>query len=194
MLHACKTRRVQALILALMRYHRDSIDVGAVVRRPARSDPRPELPARIAPPPPPLPQPARITRELEPPSIASEAPRNGSPVEVILVKSGFKQVATRVAEILYVEAARNYVRIHQENGTVLKTRVPIERLAQHLGTERFLRIHRGRLVNMERIRSVRSLAGGRLQLTLSNGSTIIVARDRRRVVLARISSAGERRA
>jgi len=41
---------------------------------------------------------------------------------------------------------------------------------------------------------VRPLTGGRLQLTLSNGSSIIVARDRRRVVLAQISSAGQRRA
>jgi hypothetical protein len=47
---------------------------------------------------------------------------------------------------------------------------------------------------MERIRSVRSLTGGRLQLTMSEGSTTIVARDRRRAVLARISSAAERRA
>jgi len=126
--------------------------------------------------------------------MAPEASGHGSPVEVILVKSGFKQVAMRVPDILYVESARNYVRIHQDNGPILKTRVPIERLAQHLGTERFLRIHRGRLVNMERIRSVRSLAGGRLQLTLTNGATIIVARDRRRFVLGRISAAGERRA
>jgi hypothetical protein len=47
---------------------------------------------------------------------------------------------------------------------------------------------------MERIRSVRSLAGGRLQLTMSEGSTTVVARDRRRAVIARISSAAERRA
>jgi len=130
--------------------------------------------------------------ELEPPSIASEASGNG-PSEVILVKSGFRQVAVRVGEILFVEAARNYVRIHLETGAVLKSRVPIDRLAQHLGSQRFLRIHRGRLVNMERIRSVRSLVGGRLQVTLSQGATIIVARDRRRAVLAEIGSAGERR-
>jgi two-component system LytT family response regulator len=139
-------------------------------------------------------QPARFARELVPPSITVPVSGTGSLGEVILVKSGFRQVATRVPEIVYVEAARNYVRIHQENGTVVKTRVPIDRLAQHLGTERFLRIHRGRLVNMERIRSVRSLTGGRLQLTMSEGSTTIVARDRRRAVLARISSAAERRA
>jgi DNA-binding LytR/AlgR family response regulator len=189
MLHGCKTRRVHTLILRLMSYRRDSFDIGPVVRQPARSDPRTELPGRIAS----LPQPLRIARELAPPSVASDTQGSGSPSEVILVKSGFKQVATRVSEIVYVEAARNYVRIHQENGAVFKTRVPIERLAQRLGG-RFLRIHRGRLVNIERIRSVRSLVGGRLQLALSEGSTIIVARDRRRVVLAQISSAGERRA
>lgn len=185
---ACKTRRAHVLILRPMSYRRESIDVRTVVSQPARSDLRTELPGRIPP------QPVRVARELAPPSFASDTSGHGSPVEVILVKSGFKQVATRVADILYVESARNYVRIHQENGPVLKTRVPIERFAQHLGTERFIRIHRGRLVNMERIRSVRPLAGGRLQLMLSNGSTIIVARDRRRVVLAQISSAGQRRA
>jgi len=188
-LHGCKTCRVHVLIVRPMSYRRDSLDTQPVIRQPAPSDPRPELLGRIAS----MSQPARFGRELGPPSIAVPVSGTGSPGEVILVKSGFRQVATRVPEIVYVEAARNYVRIHQENGTVVKTRVPIDRLAQHLGTERFLRIHRGRLVNMERIRSVRSLTGGRLQLTMSEGSTTIVARVRRRAVLARISSAAERR-
>ena len=188
-LHRCKTCRVRVIIVRPMSYRRDSIDT-PVIRQPANSDPRPELLGRIAP----MSQPARFTRELAPPSITLPTPAAGSPAEVILIKSGFRQIAMRVPEIVYVEAARNYVRIHQENGPVLKTRVPIDRLAQHLGTERFLRIHRGRLVNMERIRSVRSLAGGRLQLTMSEGSTTVVARDRRRAVIARISSAAERTA
>jgi DNA-binding LytR/AlgR family response regulator len=173
-----------------MSYRRDSLDTQPVIRQPAPSDPRPEPLGRFGS----MSQPARFARDLAPPSIAFPVSATGSPGELILVKSGFRQVATRVPEIVYVEAARNYVRIHQENGTVVKTRVPIDRLAEHLGTERFLRIHRGRLVNMERIRSVRSLSGGRLQLTMSEGSTTIVARDRRRAVLARISSAAERRA
>ena len=113
--------------------------------------------------------------------------------EVVLVKSGFRQVAVRVREIVFVDAARNYVRLHLESGTVLKSRVPIDRLARHLGTERFLRIHRGRLVNVERIRAVSPLTGGRLRLTLLDGATIVVARDRRRVVLAEITARGARR-
>ncbi len=105
---------------------------------------------------------------------------------MILVKTALKQVAVRLSEVTFVEAARNYVRIHLESGVVLKSRVPISRLARHLGPDRFLRIHRGRLVNIDRVRSVTSLAGGRLALALSDGSRIIVARDRRRRVLAEL--------
>jgi len=122
---------------------------------------------------------------------ANESTGNAAP-EVILAKVGFRQIAIRVQEILYVEAARNYVRVYLENGNVLKSRVPIDRLAQHLGTDRFLRIHRGRLVNTSRIRGVTPLVGGRLQLTLNQGSTIAVARDRRRAILAQLDSVLDR--
>ena len=116
-------------------------------------------------------------------------PAPGSQPDVILVKSGFRQVATRVREIVYVESARNYVRIHLETGAVFKSRVPIDRLALHLGRERFMRVHRGCLVSVDRIRSVTPVLGGRLLLTLSDGAKVTVARDRRRFVLAEISAA-----
>ena len=118
---------------------------------------------------------------------------SGTQPEVILVKSGFRQVATRVREIVYVESARNYVRIHLETGAVFKSRVPIDRLALHLGRERFMRVHRGCLVNVERIRGVTPLLGGRLLLTLADGSKVTVARDRRRFVLAEIGAASSPR-
>lgn len=142
-----------------------------------------------------LAQPSRpvLDADMPTPPIAGDASGTTPAPDVILLKSGFKQVATRVREILYVESARNYVRIYLENGAVLKSRVPIDHLGRHLGNERFLRIHRGRLVNRERIRSVRSLTGGRLQLTLTQGSTIAVARDRRRAVLAEIGAVIERK-
>jgi DNA-binding LytR/AlgR family response regulator len=121
-------------------------------------------------------------------SAPSSAHSTGQP-EVILVKSGFKQVATRVAEIVHIKAARNYVRIHLEGGQVLKSRIPIDRLGLHLGRQRFLRIHRGCLVNVDRIRGVTPLLGGRLLLALSDGSTVTVARDRRRSILAELGAA-----
>lgn len=173
-----------------MTFRRALLDSRVVARPTPANDPRTDFQGRVTT----LVQPSRPVRDpaMTTPAIDAQASGTGASPEVILVKSGFKQVATRVREILYVESARNYVRIYLENGTVLKSRVPIDRLAQHLGPERFLRIHRGRLVNMERIRSVRSLTGGRLQLILTQGSTIIVARDRRRAVLAEIGAVIER--
>ena len=116
----------------------------------------------------------------------------GDSPEVILVKSGFRHVAIRTREIVFVEAARNYVQIHLENGAVLKSRVPIDRLALHLQSARFLRIHRGRIVSVDRIRAVTPVPGGRLRLTLHDGATIEVARDRRRNVLAELTALASR--
>ena len=139
---------------------------------------------------PPRPRPVRADSDVQPLSAAPGA--SAAVPEVVLVKSGFRQVAIRVREIVFVEAARNYVHVHLESGAVLKSRVPIDRLARHLGTERVMRIHRGRLVNVDRIRAVSPLTGGRLRMTLVDGSTIVVARDRRRPVLAEISALATR--
>jgi DNA-binding LytR/AlgR family response regulator len=173
-----------------MTYRRDVLDAPAAVRPSLPNDPRRELSPRIGS----LTHPPRPERAVEPPPapLADVAASPDATSEVILVKTGFRQVATRVREILHIESARNYVRIHLETGAVLKSRVQMERLAEHLGAERFIRIHRGRLVNRERIRYVRPIPGGRLQLTLTNGSIIFVARDRRRSVLAAIGTSAER--
>jgi len=119
------------------------------------------------------------------PPITTDA-RGSRAADVVLVKTGLKQVALRIPEVTFVEAARNYVRIHLDGGAVLRSRVPITRLAQHFGTDRFLRVHRGRLVNVDRVRSVAPLVGGQLALTMNDGSRVTVARDRRRVVLAEL--------
>lgn len=121
-------------------------------------------------------------------SLGSQPATDSGTPDVILVKSGYRQVATRVREIVYVEASRNYVQLHLQNRVVLKSRIPIDVLARHLGDAHFLRIHRSRLVGIEHVRSVGSLAGGRLALMLSDGSRVVVARDRRRMVLARLGA------
>jgi DNA-binding LytR/AlgR family response regulator len=118
-------------------------------------------------------------------TLTADMPGSGA-AGVVLVKTGLKQVALRITDVTFVEAARNYVRIHLDGGAVLRSRVPITRLAQHFGAVRFLRVHRGRLVNVDRVRSVATLAGGHLALTLNDGSRVTVARDRRRVILAEL--------
>jgi hypothetical protein len=199
-----------------MTYRRDPSDIELIARQPARHDrqadtvvrrvgepgmqpPRTARPAVSGPvahhdvsfaAPPRRPQAldaSPLGRGPSPSPSPLPTPSANNP-DVILVKSGFRQVATRVGEIVFVKAARNYVRIHLESGQVLKSRVPIDRLGLHLGRQRFLRVHRGCLVNVDRIRGVTPLLGGRLLLSLADGSTVTVARDRRRTVLAEIGA------
>jgi DNA-binding LytR/AlgR family response regulator len=193
-----------------MTYRRNLLDIRVVVRPSLRADHRVgalrrrvagDIPMHTAPAHPvatatmPSRTPLRLDSEGQDslPAPASDVAGAGERPEVVLVKSGFRHVAVRVREIVFVEAARNYVQLHLESGAVLKSRVPIERLAAHLGSERFLRIHRGRLVARERIRSVAPLPGGRLRMTLVDGATIVVARDRRRTVLAELGALSHRR-
>ena len=202
-------RAIAAVADEIMTYRRDPSDLGVIVRQPQERHPNttmrhPSADATLAGVQTrahttlptmsrdgiPFGAPHARTRVVVPSADSgTDTPHAsaGHP-DVILVKSGFKQVAMRVREILYVEAARNYVRIHMESGTVFKSRVPIDRLALHLGRERFLRIHRGCIVNVDRVRAVTPLLGGRLLLALSDGSRVTVARDRRRFVLAEIGA------
>jgi DNA-binding LytR/AlgR family response regulator len=130
-------------------------------------------------------RPAATPPTATPPTATPPANLSATP-DVILVKAGFRQVAVRVREIICIESSRNYVRIHLETGAILRSRVPIGRIAQHLGTDRFLRVHRGCLVSIERVRGITSMTGGRLLLTLGDTTKVVVARDRRRSVLAEI--------
>jgi two-component system LytT family response regulator len=172
-----------------MTYRRDLLNIRVVVRPGADATPEPTA-RRFAS------AAATLAMPSQPAGVHPAIPRPPAPAEptagardVILVKTALKQVAVRLSEITYVEAARNYVRIHLDGGTVLKSRVPISRISRHLGPERFLRVHRGRIVNVDRVRSVTNLTGGRIALGMNDGSRVIVARDRRRVVLADLGRA-----
>ena len=56
-------------------------------------------------------------------------------------------------------------------------RASLASLEQRLDPQRFLRVHRTAIVNVEEVRSFHD--AGRLTLTLSNGATVLVSRSRR---------------
>lgn len=71
----------------------------------------------------------------------------------IMVKSGGRLYFLRTAEIDWVEAAGNYVRLHV-GGEAHLLRETMNGLETKLDPERFLRIHRSTIVNIERIREL----------------------------------------
>jgi two-component system LytT family response regulator len=83
-------------------------------------------------------------------------------------------------EIDWIEADDYYSAVHVGNKRHL-IRESLSSLEERLDSERFLRVHRSAIVNLERIRELRN-DGGESALILRNGSRIPVSRRRREQV------------
>ncbi len=75
------------------------------------------------------------------------------PVERIVVRSGGSVVFLNLEEIDWVEAAGNYVRLHAGRDIHL-LRETMHSIETRLNPHRFARIHRSRIVNVERVREI----------------------------------------
>jgi two-component system, LytTR family, response regulator len=64
-----------------------------------------------------------------------------------------KLLKITVADIVYVEALQNYVRIHSSAANHIAY-LTMEEIQEHLPSDRFARIHRSFIINTDRIRSV----------------------------------------
>lgn len=102
---------------------------------------------------------------------------------LVIHESG-RTTAIAPADILWVEAASQYARVHTRRGSHLVSR-PLAEIASELPDPQFLRVHRSSLVNVGAIAHVRREHGA-CALELKDGTRVPVARARRSAVLARL--------
>jgi DNA-binding LytR/AlgR family response regulator len=111
---------------------------------------------------------------VAPAASTSGAPAGGFPVAPgphgLFVEDGGKFVFLEIAQIDYVEAARNYVVIHAGRASYCH-RSPISALEQQLDPAQFARIHKSVLVNVQRIASIESDFNGTFVIRLTSGAT-----------------------
>jgi two-component system LytT family response regulator len=91
--------------------------------------------------------------------------------ERIAVKSGDRVLYLRVADIDWIEAADDLVRIHVGK-SVHDHRATMAQIEQRLPPSRFLRIHRSSIVNIERIREFQPWFQGDWILVLADGTRL----------------------
>lgn len=86
------------------------------------------------------------------------------------VKSDYKIVKVVFDEILFIEALQKYVRIHCSVGNII-TLMSMSQLEEALPKEKFVRIHRSYIVNLDKINSIEGnmINIGTHQLTVSRG-------------------------
>jgi two-component system LytT family response regulator len=98
--------------------------------------------------------------------------------ERLVVTSGGRLFFLRADEIDWIEAAGNYVRLHVGNTSHL-LRETMNAIEGRLDPEKFFRIHRSRIVNMERIQELQPWLNGEYSVLLRTGTRLTLSRGYR---------------
>ena len=106
---------------------------------------------------------------------AAAAPAHAAHLQRISVRVGEHIRVVAVDEIDWIRADGNYVQIHAAGARYLH-RETLSHLLGALDPARFLRIHRGVIVNVERIREVHPLFKGGAEVVLHDGTRLDLSR------------------
>lgn len=112
------------------------------------------------------------------------APDEGPPVEPIerperfLVRKLGKEFLIAARDIEWLEAAENYVNLHVR-GHVYPLRSTMAAVQQRLDPQRFLRVHRRYILNLDQLVQIEPLDSGDARLLLKDGSRIPCSRRQR---------------
>lgn len=99
-----------------------------------------------------------------------------SPTDRLVIRDGDRVVFLQPDRIDWIEAADYYVEIHVGT-TVYLHRETMQHFETSLDPDRFVRIHRSRLVNRGQIRELRTRGRDHLVVILSDGTELRVARS-----------------
>src|ERR1044071_2412926 len=92
-----------------------------------------------------------------------------------IIKSGGRVVFLRVDEIDWISTVGNYVRLHvgRESHLMRETMTGME---SQLSPDRFMRIHRSTIVNLDRVKEVQPWAKGEYVVIMRDGTRLIMSR------------------
>jgi two-component system, LytTR family, response regulator len=122
-------------------------------------------------------------------AVLKEVKPAGAPVERLLVKGDGRVLLIKVEDIDYVEAADNYVnlRVGKESHMMRETMSSLE---GRLPPEKFMRISRSNIVNVERIQELQPMFHGEYVVVLKNGTKLTLSRSYRDKLDRLMGSAG----
>jgi two-component system, LytTR family, response regulator len=102
----------------------------------------------------------------------------GKPVDRLMVKTTGRMLLIKVDDLDWLEASDNYVNLHVGNETHMM-RETMNSLEQKLPGEKFMRISRSSIVNIERIKELQPMFHGEYVVILKNGTKLTLSRTYR---------------
>jgi len=119
--------------------------------------------------------------------LALYLPRQKRPASRLVVRSQGQLLFLNVADIDWIEAAGYYACVHVGSDTHVLRRSLAE-LEQDLGEEKFVRIHRSIVVNLERIGGLELQSGGEYEVVLESKVRLRLSRRYRKRLQDRMAA------
>lgn len=104
------------------------------------------------------------------------SPTPAKPMERLAIKSSGRILLLKVSDIAWIQSAHNYVEIHLENQQMHLLRENIGALETRLPPEKFVRISRSVIINIDRVKELEPLFYGEYSVTLQNGQRLTLSR------------------
>ena len=105
--------------------------------------------------------------------------------ERFAVKTSNKLFFVRMEEIDMIQAADNYVCVHINNEQHF-VRETMNSIEARLDPDKFVRVHRSKIVNIDRIKELHPWFHGDYQIVLNNGTQITLSRTYREKLFSRM--------
>jgi two-component system LytT family response regulator len=115
---------------------------------------------------------------------ADSPPAPPARLERLTLGTRDRSVVVRIADVIWIEAQDYYACVHSGHGRHL-VRATLTSLEGRLDPARFLRVHRGAIVNLDAVTDIDEQQGMRVKVT--GGTFIPVSRNRRRKVRAALT-------
>jgi len=102
-------------------------------------------------------------------------------VGAVVIRQRDEIIRLDESEILWLEAASQYVYVHAESGRYIVAET-LSRFHRRLSPDRFLRVHRSAVVNVAKVARVLRRSNGLFRLQLANDTSVPLSRSRRRML------------
>ena len=126
----------------------------------------------------------RLNRQLA--TLLEDLKKSNEYAQRLAVKTSGGVSLLKTDEIHWIDAAGNYVRLNTQDGENHLLRETLSALEERLDPRRFVRVHRSTIVNVERIREIRSQSHGEHLIIMELGQRLTMSRSYRDRVHNRI--------
>jgi two-component system LytT family response regulator len=117
----------------------------------------------------------RVLRRLAAPAPASPPPPDAGPLRLVFARRADVMLPVRLADVHHVEGADDHALLHTADGRHL-VQMTLHELEQRLDGERFVRVHRQHIVNLDHVVALRPYDERRFVVHLRDGSRVVASR------------------